>query len=303
MKALRFHSFGGPEVLVFDDAPVPEPGAGQVRVKVSGSGVNPVDWKIREGHFIPTLPLPAIMSSEFSGTVEKLGEGVTDFNLGDEVYGIATGSCAEYVVADVATTGLKPVSMDLPDAASIPLAGMTAYQCLFDVANLQAGQRVVITAASGGVGTFAVQLAKWKGAFVIATCSAKNAHLVQELGANEILDYHKENFEDIVSDIDVVLDAAGGDTAIRSLKALKPGGIVVSIASKAPTEEAAAVGKRSVNHYMKGKRHDLDHLAALVQDLQIRPVVDTVVRFDQAIEAQKESQAGHVVGKIVVRVS
>jgi NADPH:quinone reductase-like Zn-dependent oxidoreductase len=303
MKALRFHSFGGPEVMVFDDAPVPVPGKDQVLVRVSGSGVNPVDWKIREGKFIPNLPLPATMSREFSGTVETLGEGVTEFSVGDEVFGIADGSCAEYVVAAVAATGLKPASMDLPDAAAVPLAGMTAYQCLFDVAKLQGGQRVVITAASGGVGSYAVQLAKWKGAYVIATTSAKNAHLVQELGADEIIDYHKAEFEDVVSDVDVILDAVGGDTALNSLKCLRPGGIVVSIASAGVPDQAQREGKISARHMMIPKRHDLDHLSALVQDLAVRPVIDAVVPFAKAVEAFKDSQGGHVAGKIVIRLS
>jgi NADPH:quinone reductase-like Zn-dependent oxidoreductase len=289
--------------MVFDEVPVPEPGVGQVTVKVSGCGVNPVDWKIREGRYDPILGLPAIMGREFSGTVDRLGPDVSDFKVGDEVYGIAEGSCAEFVVASVDAMGLKPSSMDLPDAAAVPLAGMTAFQSLFDVANLQNGQRAVITAASGGVGTFAVQLAKWKGAYVIATTSSRNAHLVQEIGADEVIDYHKARFEEVVSDIDVILDATGGDTALKGLKALKLGGIVVSIASSAPVDEAVLEGKRAVRNRMVAKREDLDRLSALVQDLEVRPVIDTVVRFDQAIEAFKESQEGHAVGKIVIRVA
>jgi NADPH:quinone reductase-like Zn-dependent oxidoreductase len=303
MKALRFHKFGGPEVMVFEEIPIPHPGPGQVLVKVAGSGVNPIDWKLREGHVGRNVPLPATMSREFSGTVERLGDGVSDLAIGDEVYGIADGSCAEYVVSEASATGLKPPSMDLADAAAVPLAGMTAYQALFDTADIKAGHRVVITAASGGVGTFAIQLAKWKGAYVIASTSAKNAHLAQELGADEIVDYAIANFEDVVQDVDMVLDALGGDTAVKSLKALKPGGIVVSLASEAPSEQAAAAGKRAVHIMMQPKRHDLDHLSALIQDLLVRPVIDTVVRFDEAIAAEKESQGGHVVGKIVVRVS
>jgi NADPH:quinone reductase-like Zn-dependent oxidoreductase len=306
MKALRFHEYGGPEVYRFDDdAPVPEPQAGQIQVKVSGAGINPVDWKLREGYLQAHMPieLPATVAWEFSGTVSKLGEGVTAFKIGDDVYGHSrTGTMAEYAVASVDAVALKPFSLDLPDSASIPLAGTTAWQALFDVADLQPGQKVLIQAAAGGVGTFAIQLAKWKGAYVIGTASAKNHHLLQELGADELIDYNTIAYESVLKDLDVVLEAIGGeDNMAKSLSVLKPGGILVSITSPEPSE-AAAQGKRAEHLFMTPSAAVLNQLAALVQDLQVRPVIDAVVPFHEAVEAEKESQGGHVVGKLVVDV-
>lgn len=307
MKALRFHDYGGPEVLTFDDAPIPEPGPGQVQVKVSGAGVNPIDWKLREGYLKAHFPieLPAIVGREFSGTVSKLGEGVTNYSLGDLVYGIAPiGTTAEYTVADVNAIALKPFSMDLPDAASVPVAAMTAWQALFDVADLKPGQKVLIQGASGGVGTYAIQFAKWKGAYVIGTASQKNHHLLMEMGADEVIDYRTTDYSQVVTDVDVVLEAVGGDENMtKSLSVLKPGGILVSITTPEPTEQAEAEGKRAAYCFMQANPEDLRHIADLIQDLIIRPIIDAVVPFNRAIDAQKESQAGHVVGKLVVDVS
>lgn len=305
MRALRFHQYGGPEVLRFeDDVPIPEPGTGQIQVQVSGVGVNPVDWKVREGYLQAVFPVefPVTVAWEFSGTVSKLGQGVTKFSVGDEVFGTCrTGSAAEYLVAQADTTARKPAGMDLPDAAAIPIAGVTAWQALFDAADLQPGQRVLIQAASGGVGTFAVQLAKWKGAYVIGTASAKNHHLLRELGCDELIDYRTTPFETVVKGVDVVLETVGGDeNMLKSLSVLKPGGILVSITSAEPAEEAAAQGKRAVHVFMNDNSADLDKLSALIQDLRVRPIIDTVVPFAKAIEAEKESQTGHAVGKLVI---
>ena len=307
MRALRFDEYGGPEVMRFDDdVPVPTPAAGELLIKVAGSGINPVDWKIRDGSARAAFPatFPQIASREFSGTVAGLGPGVGDFEIGDEVYGIAPkGSCAQYIVADAKATGLKPVSMDLPDAAAVPLAGMTAWQCLFDVAKLDSGQKVLIHAAAGGVGTFAVQFAKWKGAYVYGTASKENLHLLEELGVDCPIDYHATKFEDVAKDVDVVLESIGGDQMFRSLACLKTGGILVSITAAPPAEEAVRQGKRAVHHMMQPSREDLEQIAHLIQDLKVRPVISAVVRFDEAIEAFKESQGGHTRGKLVVRVS
>jgi len=307
MKALRYHEYGGPEVLKIEDAPVPEPSEGQIQVKVSGSGVNPVDWKLREGNLKAYFPVqfPATSGREFSGTVSKLGPGVTEFSIGDEVYGLgSTGTCAEYGLASVDATALKPVSMDLPDAAAVPLAGLTAWQAIFDLADLKAGQRILVQAAAGGVGTFAVQFAKWKGAYVIGTASTKNHHLLHELGVDEVIDYRKTDYSEVLKDIDVVLEAAGGEENMRkSLSVLKKGGILVSITTQEPTEEALAQGKRADYLFMKPNTGQLRQIANLIQDLQVRPVISSVVPFQEAVDAQKESQTGHVVGKLVIDVT
>lgn len=306
MRALRFHEFGGPEVLRFDDGvPVPKPGPGELLIKVAGSGINPIDGKVRSGAMQAYFPaaLPQIISREFSGTVAGLGEGVTDFKVGDEVFGIApSGTCAEYAVAAAAATGLKPPSMDLADAGAVPLAGMTAWQALFDKAGLEPGQKVLIHAAAGGVGSFAVQFAKWRGAFVYGTASKENHHLLQELGVDVPIDYRTEKFEEVAKDVDVVLETIGGEQISRSLAALKPGGILVSITTPPSEEEAKASGKRAVHMSMKPKRADLDAISGLIQDLLVRPIL-SLVPFSEAIEGFVEAEKGHTRGKVVVRIS
>ncbi len=305
MKALRFHEYGGPEVLQIDDVPVPEPGPGEVLVRVSGSGINPVDWKIREGHMKGQIPLelPQIAQWEFSGTIEKLGDGVEGYSVGDEIYGIEhRGTCADYIVADPKAFALKPPSMDLPDSGGIPLAAMTAWQALFDHGGLESGQTVLIHAATGGVGTFATQLAKWAGATVYATASANRHDTITELGVDHAIDYKAERFEDVAKDVDLVLDLLGGETAQRSLACLKPGGILVSTVGAADEGAAKAQGKRAANFMMEPNPEQLKKIADLIQDLKVRPVIDAVVPLIRAVEAQKEVQAGHIMGKMIVDV-
>lgn len=305
MKALRFHEYGGPEVLKIEDVPVPEPGPGEVLVRVSGSGINPVDWKVREGGMKDRMPLqfPVIAQWEFSGTIEKLGDGVEGYEVGDDVYGIEhRGTCADYIVADPKTFAKAPATMDLPDAGGIPLAAMTAWQGLFDHGGLKSGQKVLIHAATGGVGTFAVQFAHWAGATVYATGSANRLDIVQELGADRPIDYKAERFEDVAQDCDVVLDLLGGETAQRSLACLKPGGILVSTVGAADEAAAQAEGKRAANFMMQPSPEQLTKIGELIGDLKVRPVIDAVVPLIRAVEAQKEVQAGHVMGKMVVDV-
>ncbi len=301
MKALRFHEYGGPEVLKIEDIPVPEPGAGEVLVRVSGAGINPVDWKVREGMMKDRMPLqfPQIAQWEFSGTIEKLGDGVAGYEVGDEIYGIEhRGTCADYIVADPKAFAKKPPTMDLPDSGGIPLAAMTAWQGLFDHGGLQAGQKVLIQAAAGGVGTFAVQFAKWAGAYVYATASANRLHTLQELGADRPIDYKGERFEEIAKEVDVVLEMVGGETAERSMACLKPGGILVSTVGHVPEVE----GKRGVSFMMQPSPEQLTKIGDLITDLRVRPVIDAVVPLIRAVEAQKEVQAGHTLGKMVVDV-
>ncbi len=305
MKALRFHEYGGPEVLTIDAIPVTEPGPGEVLVRVSGSGINPVDWKIREGQMKEQMPLqfPQIAQWEFSGTIEKLGDGVEGYEVGDDVYGIEhRGTCADYIVADPKAFAKAPPTMDLPDAGGIPLAAMTAWQGLFDQGGLKSGQKVLIQAATGGVGTFAVQFAHWAGATVYATGSANRLDMVQELGADRPIDYKAEKFEDVAKDCDVVFDLVGGEIGKRSLACRKPGGILVATVHDAPEEEAKAQGKRTANFMMQPSPEQLTKIGELIGDLKVRPVIDAIVPLIRAVEAQKEVQEGHVLGKMVVDV-
>ena len=212
MKAIRIHNYGGPEVLQYEDAPRPKPQAGEVLIRVHAAGVNPIDWKVREGHMKDFWPhkFPLILGWDLSGVVEELGRGVSRFKIGDEVYSLPdptrNGAYADYIVVRESELALKPNSLHHIRAAAVPLAALTAWQSLFDTAQLQPGQRVLIHAGSGGVGHFAVQLAKWKGAHVFATASTKNQDLLRELGVDEPIDYTQQRFEDVARNIDIVLD-------------------------------------------------------------------------------------------------
>src|SRR5256886_1526928 len=248
MKAIRIHNYGGPEVLKYEDAPRPQPQAGEVLVRVHAAGVNPIDWKVREGHMKDFWPhkFPLILGWDLSGVVEELGRGASRFEIGDEVYSVpdalCDGSYAEYIVVRESELALKPKSLHHIRAAAVPLAALTAWQSLFDTAQLQPGQRVLIHGGSGGVGHFALQLAKWKGAYVIATASTKNQELLLELGADETIDYTRQRFEDVARNIDIVLDPIGGDTQERSWQVLKKGGILLSVVEPPSADKAKALG-------------------------------------------------------------
>jgi len=253
MKVVQVHNYGGPEVLRFEDAPRPTPESGELLVKVHAASVNAIDWKVRAGYLkdVFPLPLPYIPGWDVSGIVEAIGPGVTQFKKGDEIYAVpdgarsGKGTYAEYVVIKETEAALKPKSNDHIHAAAIPLVALTAWQALFDQAGSSKGQKVLIHGAAGGVGSVAVQLAKWKGAHVIGTASGRNQGLLRELGVDEPIDYEKTRFEDVVHDVDVVLDTLGGDTQNRSWKVLKKGGILVSIVAPPSAEEAAKHSVRS----------------------------------------------------------
>src|SRR5437870_8689447 len=236
MKAIRIHNYGGPEVLKYEDAPRPQPQAGEVLIRVHGAGVNPIDWKVREGHMKDFWPhkFPLILGWDLSGVVEELGRGVSQFKIGDEVYSLPdptrNGAYADYIVVREPELALKPKSLHHPRAAAVPLAALTAWQSLFDTAQLQPGQRVLIHAGSGGVGHLAVQLAKWKGAYVFATASTKNQDLLRKFDVDEPIDYTQQRFEEIARKIDIVLDTLGGETQERSWSVLKMVGNLVTLA-------------------------------------------------------------------------
>jgi len=309
MKAVRIHNYGGPEVLRFEDAPRPQPGNGEVLVRIHAAAVNPVDWKVRAGRLKERIqyPLPLIPGWDFSGVVEATGPGVTRLKKGDEVYArpdiARNGAYAEYIVAKESEVALKPKSVDHVQAAAIPLAALTAWQALFDTAGLSAGQKVLIHGAAGGVGSFAVQLAKWKGAHVIGTASGRNQSFLRDLGVDEPIDYEKTRFEDVVHDVDVVLDTIGGDTQKRSWKALKKGGILVSIVSPPSAEEAAKLGVRSGYVFVQPSASQLAEIAKLVDSGKLKPVVEAVLPLAEARRAQEMNETGHTRGKIVLKVA
>jgi NADPH:quinone reductase-like Zn-dependent oxidoreductase len=311
MKAVRVHNYGGPEVLRFEDAPRPTPGPGELLVKVHAASVNPIDWKIRAGYmkeYIP-LPLPFIPGWDVSGVVESVGAGVTKFKEGDEVYSrpdVAAhgyGGYAEHVVVKETETALKPKSVDHVHAVTIPVGAVTAWRALFDTGGLESGQKVLIHGASGGVGSFAVQLAKWKGAYVIGTASGKNQGFLRELGVDEPIDYQKTRFEEVVRDVDVVFDTIGGETQKHSWSVLKKGGILVSIVGPPSADEAARHGVRAASLSAQGGSLLLSELAKLVDSRKIKPIVETVLPLSEARQAHELSESGHARGKIVFKVA
>jgi NADPH:quinone reductase-like Zn-dependent oxidoreductase len=307
MMAVRISEFGGPEVLRYEEVPRPRAGDGEALVRVHASGVNPVDWKARQG-FLKGLrsELPWIPGWDFSGVVEESGLGVR-WKPGDEVYSrpdlSRDGSYAEYIVVRGAELASKPASLDHLRAAAVPLAGLTAWQALFDVARLEAGQTVLVHAAAGGVGCFAVQLAKWKGAKVVGTCSARNLEFVRGLGADEVLDYTTSPFEEIVRDADVVLDPVGGQTQDRSWVALKKGGILVSLVQPPPFETASALGVRGTGMMTRTLPDQLSELGRLIDEGRLRVPLENVFPLPEARRAQEFVETGHARGKTVLKVA
>jgi NADPH:quinone reductase-like Zn-dependent oxidoreductase len=310
MKAIRVHNYGGPEVLHFEDAPRPAPGPGEVLIRARAASVNPIDWKIRAGYmmdYVP-MPLPFIPGYDVSGVVEDVGQGVTNFKKGDEVYARADalhghGAYAEYAIAKETEAALKPKTIDHVHAATIPVAAVTAWRALFDTADLKAGQKVLIHGASGGVGSFAVQLARWKGAYIFGTASAGNLDFLRQLGADQPIDYEKTKFEDVVHDADAVLDTIGGETQKRSWQVLKKGGILVSLVGLGSEEEAAKHGVRSAAISAQGGSAVLSEIAELVDAGKLKPIVDTVLPLSEARRAHELNESGHSRAKIVLKVA
>jgi NADPH:quinone reductase-like Zn-dependent oxidoreductase len=306
MKAVRIHSYGNPEVLVYEDAPRPVPGPGEVLVKVKATSVNPIDWKIRGGHYkeMRPIPFPFILGWDLSGTVDSVGSGVKQFKGGEEVFAYLNtqkpGAYAEYVSVEEGTLVLKPKSLDHVHAAAIPLAGLTAYHGLFEEGQLKSGQKVLIHGAAGGVGAFAVQLAKGKGAYVIGTASGKNESFLRDLGVDEFVDYTKTPFETVVKDVDVVFDTIGGETQAKSYGVLKKGGTLVStVGIQSPDKAAAAhvTAKAFMNHINPAALKELGDLAVAGK---LKVTVEKVFPLSETRQAHELSENGHARGKIVL---
>ncbi len=306
MKAIRIHQYGGPEVLAQVEMQRPTPAPDEVLIKVAAAAVNPVDWKLRAGYVKEIFPLtfPSTLGWDVSGTVEEVGADVTRFKRGTEVYALLEGGgYAEYAVAKEAVVAQKPRTLDHVQAATVPVSGVTAWQALFEVAGLHAGQKVLVHAAAGGVGVFAVQFAKAKGAYVIGTASSKNQAFLHELGVDKAVDYQKTRFEEVVRDADVVLDTLGGETQERSFKALKKGGILVSIVQPPSEELAAKYGVRALFYGAHASASHLAEIASLIDSGKVKTVVDTVLPLAEARRAHELSQGGHVRGKIVLKAA
>ncbi|MGA7355210.1 MAG: NADP-dependent oxidoreductase [Candidatus Cybelea sp.] len=292
MKAVRAHGYGDAGVLSFEDAPLPSPGEGEVLVRVYAASVNPADWKLRT--FIP--------GRDVSGVVEAVGPGVTRFAQGDAVFGNAIGAYAQYAVANEAELARKPLTVDHIHAAAIPLAALTAWQALFEIAGLKEGRRLLIHGAAGGVGSFAVQLAKWKGARVAGTASSRNQLFLMGLGVDQPIDHFRQRFEDVVGPVDVVLDTVGGDAQQRSWNVLRKGGMLVSIVAPPSTEEARRHEATAAIFTSRPDGGQLAQIGELIDFGYVRPAVETVLPLSQAKRAHQISEAGHVRGKIVLSV-
>ena len=305
MKASFLRARGGPEEFAYGDAPQPSPGEGEVLVRVHAAGVIQTElswvptWTTHTGE---PRPLPVIPGHEFSGEISALGAGVRDVGVGDLVYGLndwyRNGASAEYCVARVADFAHKPSSVDHVHAGATPISALTAWQGLVERAGLAAGQRVLIHGAAGGVGTFAVQLARWRGARVIGTASAANLDFVRSLGADEVIDYGAQRFEDVARDVDVVFDTVGGETLERSWGVLKSGGRLVTIAASG--EQTSDERIRAAYFIVEPSRTQLAEIARLIDGGALRPVVGVVFPLAEARQAYQHKPSH---GKVVLRVA
>ncbi|HCF27656.1 MAG TPA: NADPH:quinone reductase [Cyanobacteria bacterium UBA11049] len=308
MKAVRMHSYGGSEVLIYEDVPQPQPAKDEVLIRVHAAGVNPVDWKIRNGYGKETFGhhLPHILGCDLAGVVESVGSEVKRLKPGDAVYGYTSlrreGTYGEFIVAKESEVTLKPTSLDFIQAAAVPVGALTSWQALFDIAHLTNGQKVLIHAAAGGVGSMAVQLAKAKGAYVIGTASARNADFVRQLGVDEVVDYQTTRFEDAVNDVDVVFDTVGGETQERSFQVLKQGGMLVSAASPPSESAGTASGVRVAMVGVQPSAVQLDEITTLINSGKVKPFVETVLPLSEVRQAHELSESGRTRGKIVLQV-
>ncbi|HZU95341.1 MAG TPA: NADP-dependent oxidoreductase [Planctomycetota bacterium] len=303
MRAIRVHSFGGPEVLRLDEVPKPVPAEGQVLVRVLATSVNPIDWKLREG-MLREIPLPFIPGADFCGTVEGLGPSVTQFKRGDEVFGYVSGGAdAEYLVAPESAIAPRPKTLDALQAAAVPLAGLTAWQGLFDHGKLARGENVLILGASGGVGSIAVQLAKDAGAHVAGTAHGDEIELIRKLGADDAIDYGKYRFEDVAKDVDVCLDLVGGDFQRRAFDVVKKGGRLVSTVQSPDEELARARGIEAKMMFTRPRGDELRELAARIDAGKLKISIVTVLPLERASEAEELNRSHRVTGKIVLRVA
>src|SRR5215813_3838652 len=305
MKAVRIERYGNEDVLEVAEVERPAPGDNELLVKVRAAAVNPVDWKIRDGlGDIFGLKPPLILGCEVAGTVEKVGRGINHFAAGDEVYGYLgahSGGYAEYVAAEASEFVRKPKHIDFDTAASVPVASLTAWQGIFDHGKFASGQRILITGASGAVGSAAVQLAKAKGAYVIGTGSGRNEEFLRKLGTDEFVDYKKAKLEDKISAVDLVFDTVGGDTQERAFQTLKRGGVLVSTVSPPSPEKAKEFGVTVAMVMMMPKPDQLAEINRLLESGKLKVRIATALPLAEVKKAHQMSATGHADGKIILR--
>ena len=307
MKAVVAHEYGAPEVLKYEDAPRPEPKENELLVRVIACGVNPADPLVVTGRLAKEFGthLPLIPGYDVAGVVEKPGAKVTKFKKGDAVYGYALfgGGWAEYAVLAENEAALKPKSATFIEAAAVPMGALTSWQSLIDAAKLSAGQTVLIHGGSGGVGSFAVQIAKAKGARVIATASTANQDLLKQLGADVAIDYTKTKFEDVVKDVDVVFDTVGRDTLARSYPIVKKGGIVTTIVARPDPTQLEKYGIRGNSIWSHPDGNELGEITKLIEAGKIKPVVGQVMPLTDAVKASQQAETHHTRGKLILKIA
>src|SRR5438067_3502858 len=305
MKAVVAHEYGTPEVLKFEQVPRPEPKDDEALVHVIASGVNPADPLTLNGKYAQEwgTHLPLIPGYDIAGIVEKTGAKVTNLKAGDAVYGYPTfgGGWADYVAVKEWEVAAKPKSLNFVEAAAVPMGALTAWQALVDVAQVQPGQTILIHGGSGGVGSFAVQIAKARGARIIATASTANQDLLKQLGADVAIDYTKTRFEEIAKDVDAVLDPVGKETLARSYGVVKKGGVVMSLVARPDPVELEKRGIRGAAISVHPDAEDLAEIARLIDAGKIKPIVTQVLPLSEAIAAQQQAETHHTRGKLVLR--
>jgi NADPH:quinone reductase-like Zn-dependent oxidoreductase len=309
MKAIVIHEYGEPEVLKYEDVPRPEPKGDQILVRVIAAGVNPVDEagrSERSAKFFG-ITLPFVPGYDIAGIVEKTGGKITKFKTGDSVYAYLSltngGGYAEYALTTEREAAPKPKSLTNVDAAAVPVVALTAWQALIDTAKLSAGQTVLIHGGSGGVGTFAIQIAKARGAKVIATASTANQDFLKQLGADVAIDYTKTRFEDVAKNVDVVLDSVGKDTLARSYGVVKKGGFIVTLVARIDRGELDKHGIRGASLGVEPDSNELTEIGKLIDEKKIKVIVSQTFPLSEAIKAQEQIATGHTRGKIVLKVA
>lgn len=307
MRAVVAHEYGAPEVLKFEELPRPEPKENEALVRVIASSINPADPLTLSGKYAREFGthLPLIPGYDIAGVVEKTGANVTKLKVGEAVYGYPTfgGGWAEYITVQEWEVAAKPASLNFVEAAAVPMVALTAWQALVDVAKVQPGQTILIHGGSGGVGSFAVQIAKALGVRVIATASTANQDLLKQLGADEAVDYTKTRFEDVAKDVDAVLDPVGKETLARSYGVVKKGGIVMSLVARPDPAEIKKRGIRGASISVHPDAEDLTEIAHLIDAGKIKPIVTKVLPLSEAIAAQRQAATHHTRGKVVLRIA
>jgi NADPH:quinone reductase-like Zn-dependent oxidoreductase len=313
MKAAQMKGYGSSDevIEINENAPAPnDPSAGKALVKIKAAGINPVDWKIREGYMQQMIPLqfPSPLGMDFSGVIEKVGQGVSEFRQGDEVYGQASllsggsGAFAEMALANADSIAHKPKSLSHPEAAGLPLVGVSAWLALVETISLQKSQKILIHGGAGGIGSVAIQLAKHLGAYVATTVTANDKQFAKELGADEIIDYKTQTFEELIRDYDAAFDTVGGETYSRSFKVLKRGGIIVSMLEQPNQELMKQFGVKAIFQFTPVNRDRLTKLAQWVDQNNIRVNVDKTFPLEEAGKALDYQRDVHPRGKVVLAI-